>query len=77
MAKNILKKSLALGVLMTFLITGSVWAAEENITGEITSTSIVIGSADVKNRQVLITINQYRTLLLWAKTLLILTEVRI
>ena len=48
MAKNILKKSLALGVLMTFLITGSVWAAETPITGEITSTSIVIGSADVK-----------------------------
>ena len=48
MAKNILKKSLALGVLMTFLITGSVWAEDANITGEITSTSIVIGSADVK-----------------------------
>ena len=35
MAKNILKKSLALGVLMTFLITGSVWAAEENNTNNL------------------------------------------
>ena len=43
MAKNILKKSLALGVLMTFLITGSVWAAEVNELGD----TITVGGTSV------------------------------
>ena len=43
MAKNILKKSLALGVLMTFLITGSVWAAEVKELGD----TITVGGTSV------------------------------
>lgn len=44
MIKNTLKQSLALGLLMTFLITGSVWAANE-ITEDDQTNSIVIGSS--------------------------------
>ena len=44
MIKNTLKKSLALGLLMTFLITGSVWAANE-ITEDNQTNSIVIGNS--------------------------------
>ena len=44
MIKNTLKKSLALGLLMTFLITGSVWAADE-ITEDNQTDSIVIGNS--------------------------------
>ena len=43
MDKNILKKSLALGILMTFLITGSVWAAEVNEQGD----TITVGGTSV------------------------------
>ena len=44
MIKNTFKKSLALGLLMTFLITGSVWAANE-ITEDNQTNSIVIGNS--------------------------------
>lgn len=43
MSKNTLKKSLALGLLMTFLITGSVWAADVSELGD----TITVGGATV------------------------------
>ena len=43
MIKNTLKKSLALGLLMTFLITGSVWAADVSELGD----TITVGGATV------------------------------
>ena len=43
MSKNTLKKSLVLGLLMTFLITGSVWAADVSELGD----TITVGGATV------------------------------
>ena len=54
MIKNTLKKSLALGLLMTFLITGSVWAADPNqvISGNhISSTNQKPSSSDAATTQ--------------------------
>ena len=49
MSKKMLKRSLALGALMAFVITGQAWAAAENITANVTKESINVADGEVVN----------------------------